>query len=159
MTWLLPSFLRKVKQIAWLLSLIKPIIELHLLFLPYRLNSNYMATVNGQVNRLTHALRTVFNDNTITIIHPVNNLLIDYIYHVNEAQPPTYIYHVSESGPPLYLYPSSIIRPNFSFIVIIPNGLIARAAEIYAFVDRYRQVGYGFAIWSPNYPSGTQILP
>lgn len=158
-TYLLPPFLRKRRQIGWLMAILAPARTIHLNLLYFRRDSLWRATINGQVNRLRQALRQRFNNNQIQIVHPSTNLQQVYIYQISEVQPPVYIYQRSELKPPIYIYQMAEPIGQFDFIVTIPFSLLSAAPAIYAYVNQYKPAGRRFAIFSPTYPSGTRILP
>lgn len=158
-TYILPPFLRKRKQIAWLMVILSPARYIHLNLLYFRRYSLWRATINGQVNRLRQALRQHFNNNQIQILHPSNNLQQIYIYQINEVQPVVYIYNRSELRPPVYVYQMSEPFAQFDFIVTIPLSLVPTAPAIFSFVNQFKPAGRRFAIFSPTYPSGTRVLP
>lgn len=158
-TWELAPEERTRTRISWLFAITAHLRFVFRLFLQYRTNANWRATINGQVHRLRQALRQQFGNSGINIVHPQGILSNVYIYQRGEVQTPRFVYQRSENQTPVYIQNFAYYQNRFDFIVIIPPSLVSRAAEIYAFVAQYKLAGKRFAIFSPNYPNGTRVLP
>lgn len=137
--WLVPHFLNKPKHIAWLTTLLTPLVWLYDQFLIYRSQKLYDATINSTVNRLTHALRQKFANNTIYIIHYSDYLDQAFIFLQIEGATPEFDYLVSDAHTPLtYDFTSSEYDNEQDFIVRIPISLASQASTVAAFVNLYK---------------------
>lgn len=137
--WLVPHFLVKPKHIAWLQTLLSPILSLYSNFLGYRDTKLYDATVNSQVNRLTLALRDGFNDNTIYILHLGDYLDQAFIYLEIEGATPEFDYLAIEAHTPVdYDFLQAEYDNQYDFIVRIPVAIAAQTEAIRAFVNKYK---------------------
>lgn len=137
--WLVPHFLAKPKHLAWLTTLLFPLVWLYEQFLGYRSDKLYDATINSQVNRLTHALRREFSDNTIYIIHYADYLDQAFIFLELEGATPEYDYLDIEAHTPVdYDFTSSEYDNEQDFIVRIPVALTSQSAAVAQFVNKYK---------------------
>lgn len=123
-TLLLPPFLRKSKNIAWLKSLVKPLIDLYTLFMAYRVTTVYSLSFTGQVIYLEKLLNDSYNAG-LTGIYIADGSGIARIYfsHKSEGFPKQYLYHKSENQTPLYLYHKSEYNSQNDFIIMVPLSL------------------------------------
>ncbi len=137
--WLVPNFLAKPKHLAWLTALLFPLVWLYEQFLGYRSDKLYDATINSQVNRLTHALRREFSDNTIYIIHYADYLDQAFIFLELEGATPEYDYLAIEAHTLVdYDFTSSEYDNEQDFIVRIPIDLTSQSAAVAQFVNKYK---------------------
>jgi len=144
---LLPYFLVKPKQLAWLQVLLYPLVWLYANFLTYRAAQLKNATVNSTVIRFTRALRDEFADETIYIFHPEEILDQAFIYLAVEGAILEYDYLASENHVPVdYDYTVIEYNSNYDFIVRIPVALASRADEVMAYVKKYAFFGLHYTV-------------
>lgn len=137
--WLVPHYLFKPKQMAWLNALLSPLVWLFDAFTKYREQKLYDATINSQVIRLTKALRDKFNDQSIYIIHLTDYLDQAFIYLEIEGATVEYDYTDAEAHTPLdYDFIQAEYDAEFDFVVRIPVALVSATPEVKAFVNKYR---------------------
>ncbi|WP_443937105.1 hypothetical protein [Pedobacter sp. MW01-1-1] len=138
-TWLVPHFLVKPNHLAWLKTLLFPVVWLYSEFLAYRAEKLYDATINSQVNRLTHALRKRFNNQSIYIIHLSDYTDQAFIFLEIEGATLEYDYLAMEGHTPLdYDFLQAEYDNEVDFIVRIPIGMAALSEEVKAFVNLYK---------------------
>ena len=137
--WLLPHFLNKTKQIAWLSALLYPIVWLHAQYLIYRDQKLSDATINSQVIRLTKALRDKFSNLGIYILHFSDYLDQAFIYLRIEGATIEYDYiQLDNHSPADYDFLSAEYDNQYDFIVRIPVGMALKADQVNAFVQLYK---------------------
>lgn len=137
--WLMPHFLTKPKHLVWLQTLLFPLSWLYAQFLQYRAQKLYDATINSQVNRLTHALRSKFNDQTIYIIHLSDYIDQAFIFLEIEGATPEYDYLAIEGHIPVdYDFTQAEYDSEVDFIVRIPLAMVAQSEAVKAFVNLYK---------------------
>lgn len=138
--WLLPTFLRKIGQYQWLISLLEPLRVLHQDFLMYRRLSNYKLKHNSQVCYLQKVLNDAF-DSEQKRIYITNGRFIQplYIYTTAEDRP---VYLGSE-----FIYSESDLSAGFEdFTVHIPidikpnnnTALEGLIADMKALINYYK---------------------
>jgi hypothetical protein len=120
-TLLTPTFLRKVKFIDWLETLLKPLEEVNFSFKQFRKDSIYKVTHNGQVVYLQKVLNDSF-DNEFRRIKIKDSFENDPTWIYPQAnENPTYIY---DQNSPTFLYDNSIFNNiEVDFVLSIPSGL------------------------------------
>ena len=144
---LLPPAVRKPKQIAWLMALVKPVQDLHTAFLAYRQQALRDITITSQVNRLTKALQDKFSNDGIYLVHPLDYLDQAYVYLYAEERLPEYDYLLEENHRPKeFDYILDELNRDFDFIVRVPAILAQSNNNITAFVNKYVMAGRRFKI-------------
>jgi len=136
--WLLPYFLVKPIQLAWLQVLFTPLKTLYASFMSFRTLQLKNATINSEKERLQTALRDQFADNTIYIFHPDDYLDQAFIYLEREGATPEFDYLAIENHVPAdYDFTEAEYNSQFDFIVRIPASLAGSTQAIYAYVKKY----------------------
>lgn len=141
----LPGFIRQLKMIAWLNSLLKPIQQLHSLFLLFRKNTNLEMKITGQVRVLRFWLNETFDytDRRFDIV--------DY-----DNIEPLLIWGESYNSP-IYL-PQFMSSSAFDFVVKAPCAVIGEKVRIRSFLDKYKLAGKRYIIqWEGDCP-GISLL-
>jgi hypothetical protein len=150
-TWLLPSLLRKPKQVAWLRALLWPVNQLHGQFVEFIDYKRYELDFTGQVISLERLLNDKY-DNTLRRIfingfpRPRRFVFRDGNNLINYDKP--YIYRDGSTVPNregffLFAGTGSL---NVSFIINIPNALTVNELELRALVDKYKLAGKYYTI-------------
>lgn len=145
--FLLPSFLRKLVQLAWQKAVLKPLEWLHDKKQDWRESMRYKMNHNGQVIYLEKMLNEHFNivgydkdDHQATkqiFIGLGEQLPDNFIFTLPELQPVT-IYTAAENQPPYYLYTFAEYAVFYAdFVIWIPVALPYEEAEVKALVDYY----------------------
>ncbi len=121
--WMLPTFLRKPKLLAYLKALLKPVINLYNDFKMFRSDILYKINHNGQVVYLQKVLNDRF-DNIQRRIYITDGI-------INE---PTYIYTHEEDKPVYlgtkYIYTREELKfKDVDFVVILPLDLVLSSEE------------------------------
>ena len=120
---LVPPFLRKIKHIVWIYSLLKPIEDLSLEFRVFRENSIYRVTHNGQVFSLENILNDQY-DKSSRRIFITDSLDLDASYVYPESDNKIVIINSEASDEVLRIYSEASIRAaKYDFIVNIPIDL------------------------------------
>jgi hypothetical protein len=157
---LLPPFLRQPKMIAWLWVLIKPINSLYATFVGERDNSIRKLSTTSQTISLEALLNAIFNAGFAPAI---NNNAIDYtgggiyIQNTPNAVPFQYVFSVQELQPPLYVYSIGDVNISYlwsfpdylqqlNFIVFVPALLPCDYILLRQFVDYYKPMGRNYTI-------------
>jgi len=144
---LVPYFLLRPVQVAWIETILSPIQSLHSDFLAYRLSQLKSATITSESNRLTKGLQDYFNDNTIYIIHNTDYLDEAFVYLQNEGATPDYDYTNAEAHTPVvYDFVQAEYGVQIDFIVRIPLSMASLSNAVYAFVKKYVFTGINFKI-------------
>lgn len=114
---LLPTFLRKAKIVAWLHSLVTPLVSLHYSFIQKRNTDLYKLRHNGQVCYLRSALNDRFDTQQRRIIvTDGNRYKRQYIYTEAEQKP--------HSLGTMYLRDSSVYGDTgMDFLILIPQNV------------------------------------
>lgn len=147
------------KRLAWLNSLIKPVVVIYDLFMEFRNQALNRAQYNAQVIYLEKGLNDTFNPD-----YPATFFLPIYIYHFNtyidgpifyrDSDPvdSIVVYRDSDAANGLIMYRDSDYSGQVDFIVYVPTSLIDFGANpdmitrIKAFVDQYNQADKKFTI-------------
>jgi hypothetical protein len=124
--WLLPSVLRKPKQIAWLNALLQPIGYIHTRFYSFKQRVDIELRVSPQVRILRGYLNERFDKD-------YNRIDIVDTGQISQ----TYIFLESENAP-LYLPVFLSIGDNYDFIVRLPVDLIAYETGIKAILNKFK---------------------
>lgn len=144
--WQLPSFLRKLKQMAWINAFTEPFRIFHEDKQLWRESIRYKLQHNGQVIYLEKMLNEYYNMAGYDHQDHVNNRPI---YITNGGQLfPTYIFTEAEQKPvyvstesenePVYIYSQAELEASYAaFIIKVPASLNFIEAEMRALVDYY----------------------
>lgn len=120
---LTPPFLRKIKHVSWIYSLLKPVEEFAIRFRIFRENSIYRVTHNGQVFSLENVLNDQY-DNDDRRIFIADSVDIDASYVYPEADDKPVIINSETSDEILYIYSEASVRAaEYDFIVNVPSDL------------------------------------
>ena len=116
-TLLIPTFLRKIKNIVWLDTLVTPIKNLYIDFLNYRKKVNYKLSHNSQVCYLQKVLNDAF-DTDLKRIYIENGIFLQALYvYASQEELPVYI-------DTQYIYSDAdLIGGQEDFIVLVPIEL------------------------------------
>lgn len=152
--WLLPTFLRKSKMIAWILVYLTPVESLYASKQLFRDNIRYKLRHNGQKIYLEKVLNEYYSvvgfdptDHQATkqiYIGPGEHLAPLYLYTEMEQQP-IYLYTEAEvlANPTKaqYLYTQTEIDQEYAdFTVMVPVALTFIEAEMRALIDYYLDI-------------------
>ena len=149
--WLLPTFLRKPKMIAWLKSLLFPLNEKHQEFLSYVDDKRYELDFTGQVISLERLLNDKYDnvDRRIFIsqekadevfffddddLNPANEIFLFDDNNVNVGSENAFFFFSDSSG---------LLT---DFIVNIPNTVVFSESELRVLVNKYKLAGKNFSI-------------
>ena len=118
---LLPTFLRKQKQIAWLKSLFQPIKNIHSQFLDFRSKSNYKIDHTSQTGSIEQVLNDA-HDQGERRIYIVDVLFNAPVYFYNpEEDAPVHFYNSNENEEhPRFFNESEVNVIDSDFVVILP---------------------------------------
>lgn len=144
---LTPHFLNKPKHIAWLQTLLYPVLWLYDDFLTYRDVKLKEATINSQVNRLTRALRDAFENELIEIVHISDYLNQAFIYLQIEGATIEYDYlNVEAHTPAEYDFLQAEYDAETDFVVRIPSAISDKADAVKLFVNKFKFSGKRFKV-------------
>ncbi len=135
---LLPTMLRKPRLLAWLASLVSPVLWLYQQFLNYRLTSLQELSYNGQTALLEKCLNDKLDPNLRRIVIRNTTVFLDplYLNFKIEQQPPIYS-HRSSEGIPLYPFRSEDFANQVGFTVYAP-GLNAKDYPLNKLIQRFK---------------------
>lgn len=134
---LLPTFLRKPINVAYLQAAVVPIANLHQLFLNYRTDDHYKLDHNWQKCYLQKVLNDSFDVSERKIrIESGKKTGRKYIY-TNAEKQPKYL--------PFFIYNSSEFAGKYDFIVNM-NGVHADRYDVEAVIEYYQIGGKRFNI-------------
>lgn len=123
---LLPYFLRKVKTIAFVNALIKPLQQVNVRLVALRSDTIFLLSFNAQIIYLEKYLNLVYlNSNAYpNNIHIVDtaNVDFDYLYNKSEVQQPKYFYNNADANVPIYLKNSIELTSTASYSVYVPSA-------------------------------------
>lgn len=145
---LLPWFLRKPIQRAWLQALTTPLINLYTQFTAFIEKKRWEAYITGQVAVLEIMLNKEFyNDETLRKIFISDNDLDEqaYLFNTEESQDPVYLYNIGESFDPIYLSNTGE-RHNADFTVWVPDTLDFDMNYMTSLIIKYKMAGPNFDI-------------
>ncbi len=126
LAWLLlPSLLRRPRQVAWLRLLTTPVRHLYARFVAYEAAVRRELSYNSQVllfeaalnDRFDPAVRRIYISNSDVELQPV------YVNFVAEQQPNPILYFQSEAKAPVYLFQWAEFSQQTDFIVHAPSIL------------------------------------
>lgn len=144
--WNLPTFLRKVNMVRWLLVLIAPIVRLHLDFLVFRNKALYQVNHNSQICYLQAVLNDSF-DNIQRRIVIRNAVIKEPIWFFEPEEDKPVLFYEEQDDKPVYFREEwELLGDGADFLVLIPLSLkpsnsIAEDAlliEIEAQLDYYK---------------------
>lgn len=130
---LTPYFLRKLRALDFVASLIKPLQQINQKFVTFRNDTIFFLSFNAQVIYLEKYLNLIYN---VTATYPNNIFITDsanvdfnYYYNKSENQVPKYLYNESEPNF-VYLRNSSEENAGASYRVNVPTSVIG-SVDIY----------------------------
>ena len=135
----LPVNYRKAKHIAWLRSLVKPLVNLHTQFINYRRNALYKIEHTPQVFSLENVLNDAF-DVQLRRIRIGDGAYRDGVYFYNpEEQKPVYFYDPAENAPVHFFDGAELFSLDTDFVVSVPFELNeAQEIRMRSLIDFYR---------------------
>lgn len=158
---LLPNFMRKPKMIAWLWRNIKPISDLHAIFLLYGEKIKRKIQVTSQIISLEWLLNFLFNSafEPITTNGSIdysnggiwieNNPLQvpqQYVWSDFDVQPPLYIYSENDNIPATYIYSWPDYWQQYHYVIWWPLSLPLNDLLVQSVVNEYNTVGKKYII-------------
>lgn len=130
---LLITRLRKPKMIAFVKSLVAPIVNLHQAFLKKQASDEFILNHNGQVCYLRKALNDLFDNNLRRIrIGDGNQFERQYIY-TRAEQKPVYL------GKMYLKDRSDYADTGVDFIVYVPNELLSDEIELENWINKFKK--------------------
>ena len=144
---LLPTFLRKEKQTAFLNSLVKPVEKLHK-------ETLYKMQHDGRTIYLEKLLNEYF---AITNYTPMNHEATKKVYISDIAQEPRLYLYQDEELEEMFLNDDAVNnamdvfidednRASYSWIIFIPAAIVFDEIKVRAFVDEFRFIGRKYKI-------------
>ena len=138
--WLVPSYLKKERHLAWLQVMLTPIKTLHTSFVAFRAISQRQAAISNQTAVLEDELNVLMGleRGQIVIRNQVYQKAGSYKYFLSEnSSIKKYRYFLSENAPPTYAYTLAEQQSNEAdFIIYVPAGL--DISKVSAFIDKYK---------------------
>lgn len=144
--WLIPSFLRKSKMLAWIAVFTSPFETLHISKQEFRASIRYKLQHNGKPIYLEKVLNEYYNiagydhqNHQATkqiYIGPGENLAPLYVYTEAEDEP-LYLYTEAEDEPKHIYKQTEIDEAHADFTILVPTSLTFIEAELRALVDYY----------------------
>ena len=132
---MLPTRNRKPKMIAFVKSLIVPIVNLHYEFLRKRERDEFVLNHNGQICYLVKALNDLF-DNDLRRIKLVAKSAFEVTYIFTKIEDkPVYL------DEPIYLYDKSdSVNNDLDFIVQVPTDILSnREVELKKWIETFKK--------------------
>ena len=145
---LLPSLLRRPRQVAWLQWLTTPVANLYARFVAYEANVRRELSYNSQVllfeaalnDRFDPAVRRIYISNSDAELQPL------YVNFVAEQQPNPRLYFQSEGKPPVYLFRWSEFSSQTDFVVTAPAVLAGRKQQLDALIRRLKLANTNYTL-------------
>jgi len=147
---LLPPFLRKSKQLAWLTCIISnQITYVYNQFNVYRQQKLYDLSITGQVIYLEKLLNDKYNNGFSGIWIASENISTLFLANKAENFTPIYLANKSEISP-IYVGNKSEYLQQYNFIIWVPISIfnLIDIAEMRSLVDKYRIAGKNYNIQS-----------
>lgn len=153
-TYMLPSFLRKSRQVAWLKALLKPIDTLNADLVQFNADTRYALNFTGQVISLERLLNDKFDNSLRRIfIGDGNNTEVILARTGSNALPATeqLAYRTGASaytGEDFNVFVTSQGGSNqlFDFQVNIPTALVYDAGKLKSYLTTYKRAGKKYKI-------------
>ena len=146
-TYLLPSFLRKDRQISWLKAICAPTNTLHSAFETFVTESLYAQNFTGQVISLERLLNDQF-DNTLRRIYITDgNREEVFIFNTGAGfaqNNETFFYNGSATGEKYTFSGDSALLHDV--VVNVPTGLVYDSIKLNALVRKYKLAGKKYII-------------
>lgn len=136
--WLIPTPLRKVVLLQWMIAITYPLQRILSVFLLFRNNTIYWLGINSQVCYMEKMLNDKY-DNLLRRIYIAKPDSFDpiYIYLTAELKP-VYLFTIPENAP-VYLYTKAeTLVGGVDFIVVVPIELDLNFVEMNALIDKYK---------------------
>jgi hypothetical protein len=151
-TSILPRFLRKTRQIAWHLALLKPLEKLNWKLDLSISNIRYRLNLNGQIIYLEHYLNDLYDPlNRGIYISDGAPIFEPTLFNKDEKALNIQVRNKSEPQQTVYLFNRSEYNTQYDFIVNVPNQInltTQLSNQIKASVNRYRIAGTRFKVQS-----------
>lgn len=149
--WLLPTFLRKPKMVAWLKSLLSPLDEKHQEFLTYVDSKRYELDFTGQVISLERLLNNKYDaaDRRIFISQEKADEIFFFDDDDISAASKVFFFDdgdVSLGSEVAFFFFSDSSGSLSDFIVCLPSSIIFDEAELRSLVNRYKLAGKEFSV-------------
>lgn len=137
---LVPSLLRKPKMMAWLRSLLTPLLSLQLQFAEHVALSRRELSYNGQTLSLQRALNDRFDPafRRIRIINSDTEAEPSYDNFISEAQPWQFMGFISEAPPYAYDFTYAEILNQVGFTVRVPRSLFGSELALQARIKQLK---------------------
>jgi len=135
----LPVGLRKSKMIAWLRSLVKPVLNIHRQFVNYRRDAIYKIEHTPQVYSMENVLNDAF-DVQLRRIRIGDGAYRDGVYFYDpDEKKPVYFYDPEENKPVYFFNDSELFSLDTDFVVSVPFELNeAQEIRMRSLIDFYR---------------------
>lgn len=147
-TYLLPSFLRKAKQVAWLKALCAPTNTIHTAFTTFTTEKIYEQNFTGQVISLERLLNDTFDNSMRRIYLSEGNREELFVFNSGEgfaAGNESFVFVGSGTGEQnIFLGDNSTLL--YDFVVNIPTGLSYDSARLNALIRKYKLAGKKYII-------------
>lgn len=140
----LPYLLRKVKQVAWLYTLIKPVRWLHDEFLAYRTQTRIDLLYTSQVIYLEKLLNDRFDETQRRIY--IDDVERTTVYIGRNSDPDPLYVGKKDELPYVYVGRSEDYESEHDYRINVPDALPVNEVLIRALVDRYNQAGKAYYI-------------
>lgn len=153
-TYLLPSFLRKAKQIAWIKACLAPMNTLNADLVQFVTDTRYRLNFTGQVISLQRLLNDKF-DNTLRRIYIGDgNNIEKFVARTGSNNPPAPEQKVFATGASSYagedfaIFATSETGSSelYDFTINIPSALTYNANTLNALVNIYKRAGRKYKI-------------
>lgn len=143
--WLLPSFMRKTRMIAWLYAVVKVLRDLHATFIAFGGQKFDEIKYNGQTIKLRNLLVSTYGAG-ITITNNINtNVDIYLAYEANDPQN-EHAFEAGSSGNGFVFEADTIPLGQADFTINIPAAITYDEDELRALVNKYKLYGKTFDI-------------
>jgi hypothetical protein len=151
-TYMLPSFLRKTKQISWLKALLAPMDRLNSELVTFATDTRYALNFTGQVISLERLLNDTFDNSLRRIYISDGNRQEKFVALTGSNNPPTpeqVIFRSEASsftGENFAVYSQSDSNQVYDFQVNVPTGLSYNAGQLNALMNKYKKAGKKYNI-------------
>jgi hypothetical protein len=151
---MLPSFLRKSRQVAWLKALLKPIDTLNADLVQFAADTRYALNFTGQVISLERLLNDQFDTTLRRIYIGDGNDTEVSIARTGSSNPPSpeqIAYRTGASaytGENFFVFSTSQTGSNqlYNFTINIPSALVYDTGKLNALMGKYKRAGKKYKI-------------
>ncbi len=142
--WMLPSFYRKPKWVAWIYALLAKVRAIHTEFVAFIAIKKDEIKWNGQTIVLEQFLILKYGSG-IYITSVTNEVFPFYVYEVNNVLNP-FVYPINNVLNPMANEVNSYNLDGVNFIVHVPAIITFNTDEMTALINKYRLFGTTFSI-------------